>query len=141
MRCVRRRAGCARSYCATARELQRQKLQTRGVRFGGRICIAAPLGRWTQHRHLQLYLSATPGSAFGLNWSSKLLGLIRELDAQTRDYFSLLLLVRSGHFHRVYTARGKIAAETKCDAGQKSSLDAAQLDSGMTLLRRVYDWR
>jgi len=34
----------------------------------------------------------------------KSLELIRELDAETRDYFSLLLPVRSGHFHRVYTA-------------------------------------
>ena len=49
--------------------------------------------------------------------------------------------MRSGHLHRVEAAGRKIAAETKCDAGQKSSLDAAQLDSGMTLLRRVYDWR
>src|SRR6266478_4824626 len=120
MRRVRRRAGCARSYCSTARELQRQKLQTPGVRCGGRICVAAPLGRWTQHRHLQLYLSTTSGSEFGLNSSNKPLELIRELDAETGHYFPLLLFVRSGHFHRVYAARGKIAAETKCDASQKS---------------------
>ena len=37
---------------ATARELQRQKLQTCRLRFGGRVRAAAPLGRWTQHRHL-----------------------------------------------------------------------------------------
>jgi hypothetical protein len=61
------------------------------------------------------------------------LGLIRELDAETRDYFSLLLPVRSGHFHRAYTTGGEIAAETKRDASQKSSFDAAQLDSGIRL--------
>ena len=72
VRRMRRRAGRARKHLAPAVELLREELPAHRFRSRRRLRIAATLGRWSQHRDLQLYVLATLGPSFRMKADDKL---------------------------------------------------------------------